>query len=95
MRLKLALVWAVILALILLPVLACTVVWGLTARPAGSLMVVAPLSSGRKLDIDVLSCTGSDRGSVMVWYIDASNPNRFIDEKYTLLLRVATAPACP
>jgi hypothetical protein len=92
---KPALLWSTLLALLLSPVLVCIVAWGLAARPGAPRSVVTPLLPGRRLEVDVRPCEAVHPGRLAIWYIDSSSANRFIRERFVLLLRVVAAPPCP
>jgi len=92
---KPVLLWAALLALLLSPVLVCIVAWGLAAGPGAPRTVTTPLLPGRRLEVDVRPCEAVHPGRLAIWYIDSSSANRFIRERFVLLLRVAIAPPCP
>ena len=92
---KPALLSAALLALLLSPVLVCIVAWALATGPGAPRTVTTPLLPGRRLEVDVRPCEAIHPGRLAIWYIDSSGANRFIRERFVLLLRVAIAPPCP
>jgi len=88
------LLWAGLLVL-LVPLLACGGVWSVVAQPGPPRGVTVALMSGRTLELNLRPCGPAEPGRLTVWYIDATRANRFIRERFTLLVRSAAAPACP
>jgi hypothetical protein len=95
MHAKLALLWASLVALLLLPLLACGVTWALLARPGPPRHVALPVLPGRALEVDIQPCVSAAPGRLLVWFVDSTNANRFVRERFVLLLRSVVAPPCP
>jgi hypothetical protein len=95
MQAKLALLWASLLALILMPGVACSVLGARAASPGPPRGLALPLMPGRTLEIDLQPCVTAEPGRVTVWFADTTSANRFVRERFTLLLRTAAAPPCP
>jgi hypothetical protein len=95
MQAKLALLWASLVALLLLPGLACGVTWALAAHPGPPRGLVLPLLPGRTLEVDIQPCVSVAPGRLLVWFVDTTDTNRFVRERFTLLLRAAATPPCP
>ena len=95
MQAKLILMWASLVALVLLPGLACGVVWVLAARPGPPHGLALPLLPGRTLEVDIQPCVSTEPSRLMIWFVDTTNANRFVREHFTLLLRTAATPPCP
>ena len=95
MQAKLGVLWASLVTLILLPGLACSVAWALAARPGPPRGLVLPLLPGRTLEVDIHPCVSAEPGRLLVWFVDTTSANRFVRERFTLLLRTAATPPCP
>jgi len=94
MRAKQTLLWALILALVL-PMLACASTWALAAMPGNAHDITAPVLPGYTLELNIRPCDAINPGRMAVWYIDTNRANRFIRERFVLLLRTVVAPPCP
>jgi hypothetical protein len=88
------LLWAALLVL-LLPLLACGSAWVTVAQPGPTRGLTVPLMPDRTIEIDVRPCGPVEPGRLTVWYIDATHANRFIRERFKLLVRTTLAPICP
>jgi hypothetical protein len=95
MQAKLALLWTSLMALMVLPGLACSLAWALAAQPGPPRGLALPLMPGRTLEVDLQSCASVEPGRVTVWFVDTTNANRFVREHFVLLLRSVAAPPCP
>jgi hypothetical protein len=95
MRAKLGLLWASLVILLLLPGLACSVTWALAAQPGPPHGLALPLTPGRTLEIELHSCVSAEPGRLLIWFVDTTSANRFVRERFTLLLRAAVASPCP
>ena len=93
-RARSPLLWVALLAL-LLPLLACGGLWAITARPGPPRTMAVQLLPGRTVEVNVRPCGATEPGRMMVWYIDSTHANRFIRERFNLLMRTTLAPACP
>jgi hypothetical protein len=94
MRSKHALLWSSALALLLAPVLACILAWSMASRPGPARDVAAPLMPNYRLELDIRPCDTAHPGRVTIWYIDSSRANRFVRDRFALLLRTVVAPPC-
>src|SRR5262245_4294012 len=83
-RVRSPLLWAALLVL-LLPLLACGGVWGVTTQPGPPRGLKVALMSDRTLEIDLRPCTPDEPGRMTIWYIDATRANRFLRERFVLL----------
>jgi hypothetical protein len=88
------LLWAALLVL-LVPLLACGGVWSVVAQPGPPRGLTVALMPDRTLELNLRPCGPAEPGRLTVWYIDATHANRFIRERFTLLVRSAAAPTCP
>jgi hypothetical protein len=95
MQAKLTLLWTSLVAFVLLPGLACSLMWALAARPGPPRGLELPLLPGRRLEVDIQPCVSAAPSRLMIWFVDTTNANRFVRERFTLLLRMAAAPPCP
>ena len=93
MQAKYVLLWAALLTLVL-PMLACVLAWSLASRPGPSHSFAAPLTPNRRIELDLRSCDAANPGRLTIWYIDSSKANRFVRDRFALLLRTVVAPPC-
>jgi hypothetical protein len=93
-RVRSPLLWLALLAL-LGPLLACSGLWVVAASPGPPHTMVLPLLPGRTLEVNFRPCDPTEPGRMMIWYIDSTRANRFIRERFILLMRTTLAPACP
>jgi hypothetical protein len=95
MRAKLLLLWVPLVALLLLPGLACSITWALAAQPGPARGLALALLPSHSLEIDIRPCASSKPGRLTVWFVDTTSANRFVRKRFVLLLRTAAAPPCP
>ena len=95
MQAKAILLWAWLVALLLLPGLVCSLTWALTAWPGPSQSLELLLMPGRTLEIDIRPCVSAEPGRLTIWFVGTTNANRFVREHFVLLLRTPAAPPCP
>ena len=91
---KHTLLWASALVL-LAPLLACILAWGFASRPGPARDITATLLPDLRLEVDLRPCDSDQPGRLAIWYVDSSRANRFVRERFALLLRTAVAPPCP
>jgi hypothetical protein len=93
-RVRSPLLWLALLAL-LGPLLACSGLWVVAASPGPPHTMVMPLLPGRTLEVNIRPCDAVEPGRMMIWFIDSTRANRFIRERFILLMRTTLAPECP
>jgi hypothetical protein len=47
------------------------------------------------LEVDIHPCVSAEPGRLLIWFVDTTNANRFVRERFVLLLRAAATPPCP
>ena len=47
------------------------------------------------LELDIQPCLSAAPGRLLVWFVDTTTANRFVRERFTLLVHTATTPPCP
>jgi len=94
MQAKHTLLWSSALALLLAPLLACILACILASQPGPARSIAAPLLPNHRLEVDIRPCDAANPGRVTIWYVDSSRANRFVRDRFALLLRTVVAPPC-